>query len=70
VLVRQARSVGLDRLFPVLAPIEVRCWGQDPVGLEGGGRGYNHVRWTTSLNAPDFIYHLDRRGRLFVTRSW
>jgi hypothetical protein len=58
----------MDYLFPSLAPIQVKCWGVGAVTLRGGGRGYNTIRCTVSLQIPDFIYHLDARGNQYVTR--
>lgn len=69
VFVRQGLLAhALDYIFPLLAPIQVKCWGQGPVTLRGGGRGYNTIRCTASLDIPDFVYHLDARGHWFVTR--
>ena len=69
VFVRQGLLAHLfDTTFPDLAPIEVKCWGVRPVSLVGGGRGYTTIRCTVSLNVPDFVYHLDSRGRVYVTR--
>jgi hypothetical protein len=60
----------LNRIFPDFAPVDVTCWGRNPVSLRSGGRGFLHVRCTTGLNIPDFVYHLNRNGDFFVTRSW
>lgn len=57
-----------DTAFPSLAPVEVRCRGIGAVTLVGGERGYTTIRCTVSLNVPDFVYHLDSRGRVYVTR--
>jgi hypothetical protein len=71
VLVKQGllRRV-LNDAFSSVAPIEVHCRGLHPVALASGGRGFLQIRCTTSLNIPDFIYHLDSRGKQYVTRSW
>jgi hypothetical protein len=60
----------LNRIFPDFAPVDVTCRGLNPVSLRSGGMGFRHVRCTTGLNIPDFIYHPDRNGDFFVTRSW
>jgi hypothetical protein len=71
VLVRQGLLQWLlDREFTDLAPIVVQCHGLNPACMQHGGTGYAHIRCTTSLNIPDFIYHLDRRGNVFATRAW
>jgi hypothetical protein len=64
-LLRQA----LDQVFTVSAPVKVECRGLHPVALTKGGRGFLQIRCSTSLNIKDFIYHLDSRGRIYVTRS-
>jgi hypothetical protein len=67
---RTALRWALNRIFPDFAPVDVTCWGLNPVSLRSGGTGFRHVRCTTGLNIPDFVYHLDRNGDFFVTRSW
>ena len=58
-----------NRIFPDWGPHEVRCWGLGPVRFNDGSRGYIHIRCRVeSMNVPDFLYHLDRRGRLVTTR--
>jgi hypothetical protein len=70
VLVRQGLlRQALDRVFPMFAPVKVACRGLHPVALTKGGRGFLQIRCSTSLNIKDFIYHLDSRGRTYVTRS-
>jgi hypothetical protein len=59
----------LDQVFTMSAPVKVECRGVHPVALTKGGRGYLQIRCSTNLNIKDFIYHLDARGRIYVTRS-
>lgn len=71
----RGRQVGLryvsNQLFPAFGPHEVRCWGLGPVRLQGGGRGFVHIRCRVeTMNVPDFIYHHDARGKVVATRSW
>lgn len=69
VLVRQRVLRGaLETTFPALR-VEVQCRGLHPVVLARGGRGFLLIRCTTSLKIPDYIYHLDSQGRMYVTRS-
>ncbi len=71
VLVRQtALQYVLNNAFPAFAPITVKCWGLNTAPMQGGGTGFHHIRCATGLNIPDFIYHLDAHGKMFVTRSW
>ena len=60
----------LNRTFPDFAPVDVSCRGLNRVTMRSGETGFRHVRCTTGLNIPDFIYHLDRNGNFFVTRTW
>lgn len=60
-----------NRTFPDYGPHEVRCWGYDRVRLSRGGTGYRHIRCRIeSMAVPDFIYHIDNRGRTRVARAW
>ena len=70
VVVQQgALSWALDRVFPALAPVTVRCWGLQPAVLKGGGKGFMTIRCTSSVNAPDWIYRLDAQGHMITTRG-
>ena len=64
-ILRQA----LEQVFPSSAPVKVVCRGLQPIALKAGGRGFFQVRCTTSLSIKDFVYHLDPRGKVYVTRA-
>jgi type II secretory pathway pseudopilin PulG len=69
VLVRQGLlRQALDQVFTMSAPVKVACRGLHRVALTTGGRGFLQIRCSTSLNIKDFIYQLDSRGRIYVTR--
>ena len=60
-----------NQYFSQFGPHEVHCRGLSPTRLRSGARGYLHIRCRIeSMSVPDFIYHLDRRGRVVVTRAW
>ena len=63
-ILRQA----LDQVFPLSVPVKVVCRGLQPIALTAGGKGFRQIRCTTSLSIKDFVYHLDSRGRVYVTR--
>lgn len=46
------------------------CRGENPVTLRGGRRGYHHIRCYTGLYIPDFLYHIGRTGKVFLTRPY
>jgi hypothetical protein len=69
----RVREVGLrysfNRLFPQFAPHEVNCKGLIPTRLKGGAPGFIHIRCRIeTIVVPDFMYHLNARGRVVVTR--
>lgn len=60
-----------NRMFPDWGPHQVRCRGQGPTTMRGGGKGYVHIRCSIlTMNVPDYIWHIDSRGEDFTTRSW
>lgn len=61
----------MNQTFPDWGPHETRCRGLGATRMRNGSRGYIHIRCRVeSMRIPDFIYHINNRGRMVVTRSW